>query len=978
MKNVIPDIKKYSFFDINTSFSEVSFPTNKTYSLSDISISEIKHFNANLYLSCRIKKASQTKEYTTEPILLKLFNSTVLCEYNNIFNRSIFSFYIREVNNCSFIYLLGADFKEITIGNDKTFILLNSLKIIFTNPIEENKNVIIKTVNLMKYTNIDNKMYQSNDFIRNIEPISNITSFDVSDNGSYAAIGLEKGEVILISEIIKNSTDTNSIEYLPKATNDNITNVLFSKTKITYVLYVSTLKEIYYYTMNNKKSNELKVGWGALSGCIMIDSTMQNKIMFLSPNDWSICEYENYEKGSSWLFEGKKNALETYKENVIFIKENNILVLYDKINRFYTCYQTFEESRILSIAKDEKNNVIYCLKENTAKESKIKKEIIVIKEISSQSKLEQFYKNKDFITAISYSKIFPKLFSKMSLCETFKAYGDFLYSKGDYKNAINQYCKTVKFISPSFIIQLFLDGSKMNYLISYLEILVNEMLISSASSFNYKLTELKKKEFIELLLNCYIKQKQYKKLKDFVENAYINQQKSIAKYAIEICKETKQNELAYSIAEKGKMNDILIQLLIEDKKDYDTAIDSLKNEKNILLQFELLIKFGEVFIDNCPEKFQSTAKDILLHFINIKNDKEIIVGNKELNMTVKKIKYEEILKVFISGKMEKIYEDFLDFIIENDKKCRGEILHRKIEILLKHFTTSTEPLQKKKYNEGILNIIKTKKNQIKLDKNYLMLLFKTNSFSDGIIILSEIMEDKEELLEIYKDTKNFEKIIQLCDTYGNSDTNIYIQSLYYFIDIYNKEEKESELIEYYINILLNKIYQKELMSSILILEISKKLKNKIKFKIIKTFILNMMKSKQLALESDKKEKDFKFERLKGIKKEIASTQMKQVIIFSQKCNLCNKDIKPKANFVCFVCQHSYHFRCITDPAINKDIEELECPRCKNKNNQLTQRMRQSEEKANDHNNFFMELKSRQKKFELIAKYLGKGIFKLDE
>ena len=49
--------------------------------------------------------------------------------------------------------------------------------------------------------------------------------------------------------------------------------------------------------------------------------------------------------------------------------------------------------------------------------------------------------------------------------------------------------------------------------------------------------------------------------------------------------------------------------------------------------------------------------------------------------------------------------------------------------------------------------------------------------------------------------------------------------------------------------------------------------------IIKTFILNMMKSKQLALESDKKEKDFKFERLKGIKKEISSTQMKQVIIF---------------------------------------------------------------------------------------------------
>lgn len=43
-------------------------------------------------------------------------------------------------------------------------------------------------------------------------------------------------------------------------------------------------------------------------------------------------------------------------------------------------------------------------------------------------------------------------------------------------------------------------------------------------------------------------------------------------------------------------------------------------------------------------------------------------------------------------------------------------------------------------------------------------------------------------------------------------------------------------------------------------------------------------------------------------------------------------------------------------------------------------MRQSEERANDHNNFIMELKgkAKEKKFELITKYLGKGIFKLDD
>ena len=45
--------------------------------------------------------------------------------------------------------------------------------------------------------------------------------------------------------------------------------------------------------------------------------------------------------------------------------------------------------------------------------------------------------------------------------------------------------------------------------------------------------------------------------------------------------------------------------------------------------------------------------------------------------------------------------------------------------------------------------------------------------------------------------------------------------------------------------------------------------------------------------------------------------------------------------------------------------------------QITQRIKQAEEQSNDHNNFFTELKSKPRKFDFIAKYLGKGIFKMD-
>ena len=47
------------------------------------------------------------------------------------------------------------------------------------------------------------------------------------------------------------------------------------------------------------------------------------------------------------------------------------------------------------------------------------------------------------------------------------------------------------------------------------------------------------------------------------------------------------------------------------------------------------------------------------------------------------------------------------------------------------------------------------------------------------------------------------------------------------------------------------------------------------------------------------------------------------------------------------------------------------------NKQITQRIRQAEEQANNHNNFFMELKMKPRKFDFIAEYMGKGIFKMN-
>jgi len=78
------------------------------------------------------------------------------------------------------------------------------------------------------------------------------------------------------------------------------------------------------------------------------------------------------------------------------------------------------------------------------------------------------------------------------------------------------------------------------------------------------------KDYTALLLNCYIKQKKIHKLKDFVEKKNISDQPLDVETAIEVCKDTNQIDLALSIAEKAKMEECYIQIMMEFKSKKKT------------------------------------------------------------------------------------------------------------------------------------------------------------------------------------------------------------------------------------------------------------------------------------------------------------------------------------------------------------------------------------------------------------------------
>ena len=200
-------------------------------------------------------------------------------------------------------------------------------------------------------------------------------------------------------------------------------------------------------------------------------------------------------------------------------------------------------------------------------------------------------------------------------------------------------------------------------------------------------------------------------------------------------------------------------------ESYSNAIDYLDNIKDLNKKFELLLKYGQKLLAECPIKIQKVLKNFVSQIMSMKKS-----GNDPL------IKYENLIKIFIN--QENLLEELLDFILISDDNCDSSIIHRRIELYLDKLDEENKTNNESRYatKENINNIIKNKKYQNKIDKNYVLMLFKMHNFTVGIVTLSEIMELRQELLQIYMDNHQYDKIINICENFGRMVILVYFNT----------------------------------------------------------------------------------------------------------------------------------------------------------------------------------------------------------
>ena len=979
--NNFSSMKKYQFFEesLDKTNQNVNNASNKTSSLTlnDISPSGINQMQAieDILFICGKAIHKINSQILRESLILKIINNKIYDEYR-MFNKLYYDFKIKYYKDKFYFIVLGGDLIRFVKDKKEDELMVTSIKIYeayhFIEPkydkyIDDNIDGENYSKSLIKKIEILKKI-DENEFIlglntndksqyANYESFQNVISLTIDSNFTHIAISSIKGDIILISgypDLIQCDKNKIRMEFLPKIIPKNreifISNIEFTSyisknNSNKIILYASTSSSVYYYQwkeeINSSRANEnrniklktLIEDKGAYNSCL---NSNNNFLIIALTNDNYLLEYRNLTLENSYYFEGNKIFINYFKEYILLITSNikyTTIQIYDKNNNFLL-YSNTTKRKILSVCCTQE--FIYIFLE----ESQNKKYIVKIKEKENKIKFEIFYSKNEYDLATDYAlkiKCHPS-----KLAEISRRYAEYEYSKGDYEIAIKQYIKTINYLEPNTVIEKFLEKNKLDYLILYLEALQNNEEFQKSVINNNNINgqdgnKINNIYLVGLLFNCYIVQEKLDKFKFFLKNKNKKENYNIIKTAIDICIESNNINLAIEIAHNKNMTEEIIHILIFKQNKISEALDILLpiikankinndiiNEELIVKEkLNLIIKYGQYFlIENNGE-----IPDLFFNRVS-----SFIEGKK---MYLEQKDIFKIIQIFmVSDKYFKIFFDKIDaYGIEYDEK----IIQRRIELFLEE--------KDENYKLNILKMLKDKKYMNKFNKENLMILFKYNKFKEGINMLKEISNQKQDLIQFYIENKNYDKLIEIIDNIilnnekldeknindkFNPDLSFIVIILKFFISQKNKNADKK--LDVYIKNILNKISNSsELFFAHDFIKILYELNNEFSLDDLNIYINNIINKENLSLSTALYHLKEINKSLEKTEKDIHSIKTEAIKFKLNKCNYCNMTI----NFPCvfFYCGHSFHQTCLNGIKNNineiKEInnDKIKCPRC---------------------------------------------------
>ncbi|XP_025015789.1 vacuolar protein-sorting-associated protein 11 homolog isoform X2 [Ricinus communis] len=312
-------------------------------------------------------------------------------------------------------------------------------------------------------------------------------------------------------------------------------------------------------------------------GCNVNSVAMSDRSELIIGRPEAVYFYEVDGRGPCWAFEGEKKFVGWFRGYLLCVigdqrSGKDTFNIYDLKNRLIAHSLAVKE---VSHMLCEWGNIILIMNDKSA---------LCIGEKDMESKLDMLFKKNLYTVAINLVQ--SQQADAAATAEVLRKYGDHLYSKQDYDEAMAQYISTIGHLEPSYVIQKFLDAQRIYNLTNYLENLHEKGLAS--------------KDHTTLLLNCYTKLKDVDKLNVFIKSEDgVGEHKFDVETAIRVCRAANYHEHAMYVAKKAGRHELYLKILLEDLGRYDEALQYISSLEPS--QAGVTVKeYGKILIEHKP------------------------------------------------------------------------------------------------------------------------------------------------------------------------------------------------------------------------------------------------------------------------------------------------------------------------------------------------------------------------------------------
>ncbi|XP_055330942.1 vacuolar protein sorting-associated protein 11 homolog [Paramacrobiotus metropolitanus] len=773
-----------------------------------------------------------------------------------------------------------------------------------------------------------------------------VSCFVVHENLNYLAIGYSSGVVILLKGDITKERNTSKHVVLHEG-KSTITGLSFRPTttaKGGIVLFISSMDEIWSYMIGGR---DKEIG-SVLDhhGCGLMCSTMTDSstdYQFVIGRADALYFYLPDSRGQCLAFGGTKLLLEWCHGYLVVVSrkeesetrstlsgsdsgagEMQIITIYDVKNKLIAYYGPIQEVRAILC---EWGSIFILCTDN---------KIYQIKEKELLQKLDMLFKKNLYSLAITLAK--AQQYDQDALIDMFRQYGDHLYSKGDFDEAMAQYIKTIGRLEPSYVIRQFLDAQRIYNLTAYLSALHDSNLASQ--------------DHTTLLLNCYTKLKDEEQLDKFIMSKNSNHAVNFdVETAIRVLRQSGYFRHALHLAKTHQKHDWYLKIQLENNKDFVEALDYISK-----LEFESceanLKCYGRLLISHASEQCTELLKKLCTDYAP-KSDKVEAISSSSVHMAANP---EDFFHIFVnhSGLMC----EFLEYVANCRSDLSPEFYNTLLELYLENWKNTGQQAIKDSLEQKIMRLLQQENC---CDPMQALLLCQLNDFAPGILYMFEQKHMYTEILQFFMDRHSFEQVVQTCRRFGDKESHLWVQAFWFFSESFGEYDKS------WIAEVLKVIETKNLLPSLMVIDILSRNPNTT-LDIIRDYVISRMKSDEKKIQDDEAQIQKFREKTEQIRKEVDQIKNGAQIFQDANCSACDKSLELPS--VHFMCRHSYHQHCFDSYS---DTDE-ECPICRPENRKLLDEINAQEQNRDLSQQFFSRVNKEIDSFSVVAEYFGKRLF----